>query len=244
MDYQENLKDTKFELKKELSLHGVSFRYSPEGPDVLTDISYSICKGDRIGIVGTTGSGKSTLVDLIMGLLIPSEGEMTFDGEVLNKDNMGSWQNCIAHVPQSIYLTDGTIEQNIGFGCTTSEINSEWVVNAAKVAQLHDVVLSLPDQYKTRIGENGVLLSGGQRQRLGIARALYRKSSLIIFDEATSALDTDTEENVIDAIEALGNAPTVVMVAHRLSTLRSCNKLIRINNGNLEKINDFEELPK
>ena len=229
-------------LTRQLSLENVSFKYAPDLPYVLSNITIDICKGDRIGIVGTTGGGKSTLVDIVMGLLTPSEGVMVFDGEVINKGNVNMWQSCIAHVPQSIYLTDGTIEQNIGFGCEKSEIDSDRVIEAAKIAQLHDVVQGFSAQYKTMIGENGVLLSGGQRQRLGIARALYRKSSLIIFDEATSALDTDTEKKVMDGIGNLSEAKTLVMIAHRVSTLSNCNKIVKIDNGNLEIIDNYEDI--
>tara|TARA_B110000008_G_scaffold259588_1_gene279548 strand:- start:1556 stop:3325 length:1770 start_codon:yes stop_codon:yes gene_type:complete len=229
-------------LTRQLSLENVSFKYAPDLPYVLSNITIDICKGDRIGIVGTTGGGKSTLVDIVMGLLTPSEGVMVFDGEVINKGNVNMWQSCIAHVPQSIYLTDGTIEQNIGFGCEKSEIDSDRVIEAAKIAQLHDVIQGFSAQYKTMIGENGVLLSGGQRQRLGIARALYRESSLIIFDEATSALDTDTEKKVMDGIGNLSEAKTLVMIAHRVSTLSNCNKIVKIDNGNLEIIDNYEDI--
>ena len=229
-------------LTRQLSLENVSFKYAPNLPYVLSNITIDICKGDRIGIVGTTGGGKSTLVDIVMGLLTPSEGIMVFDGEVINKGNVNMWQSCISHVPQSIYLTDGTIEQNIGFGCEKSEIDSDRVIEAAKIAQLHDVIQGFSAQYKTMIGENGVLLSGGQRQRLGIARALYRKSSLIILDEATSSLDTDTEKKVIDGIGNLSEAKTLVMIAHRVSTLSNCNKIVKIDNGNLEMIDSYEAI--
>ena len=239
-DLKNQHSDTK--LTKKLSLKNVSFKYAPDLPYVLSHITIDICKGDRLGIVGTTGGGKSTLVDIVMGLLTPSEGAMVFDGEMINKSNVNVWQSCIAHVPQSIYLTDGTIEQNIGFGCEKSEIDFDRVVEAAKIAQLHDLIQGFPAQYNTMIGENGVLLSGGQRQRLGIARALYRKSSLIIFDEATSALDTDTERKVMDGIGNLSDAKTLIMIAHRVSTLSKCNKIVKIDNGNLEVIDNYKDI--
>jgi ATP-binding cassette subfamily B protein len=229
-------------LTQKLSLKNVNFRYGVDSPYVLSDISIDIDKGDRIGIVGITGGGKSTLVDIIMGLLMPTEGAIVCDDEVLNENNINSWQKCIAHVPQSIYLTDGTIEQNIAFGCKESEINPERVIKAAKTAQLHELIHSFESKYKTMVGENGVLLSGGQRQRIGIARALYRKSSLIIFDEATSALDADTEGKVIDAIESLNDTVTLIMIAHRVSTLSNCNKIIKIANGKLEIVKDYNHI--
>ena len=179
-----------------------------------------------------------------MGLLLPTKGQLIFDGKILTEENIAAFQGCIAHVPQSIYLTDGTIEQNIAFGYEKSEIDSERVTEVAKIAQLDQVIENLPNKYETLTGENGVLLSGGQRQRLGIARALYRESSIIIFDEATSALDVDTENKVIHAMEKMSDRKTLIMVAHRISTLKNCNKIIKIDEGVIESISDYEELSR
>lgn len=229
-------------LKNKFSLEKVSFKYASNLPYALNDISIDICKGDRIGVVGATGGGKTTLIDLIMGLLTPSEGALIFDGEILSGANINSWQSCISHVPQNIYLADTSIEQNIAFGVEKSEIDSERVLQACEIAQLSQTILNLPQKYQTRIGENGVMLSGGQRQRLGIARALYRKSSLIIFDEATSALDSDTEKKVMDGIDNLSETRTILMIAHRVSTLRNCNKIFKIESGLLDSVTSYKEL--
>lgn len=219
-------------ILQNLSLEQVSFRYSKELPEVLSNITLNICQGDRVAVVGVTGGGKSTLIDIIMGLLLPTEGIISFNGEVMEESKINTLQSCIAHVPQHIYLADATIEQNIAFGKARSEIERDRVVKVAKISQLHEVIQNLPDQYLTRVGENGAFLSGGQRQRLGIARALYRKSSLIIFDEATSALDLETEEKVMSAIEKSSETKTLLMITHRVATLTNCNKIIRIKNGN------------
>ncbi len=226
-----NLINTGPKLMSELILENINFRYSPELPDALSGITIKILNGDRIGIVGETGGGKSTLVDIIMGLLLPTEGKMFFNGEEMNENNINTLQNCISHVPQNIYLADATIEKNIAFGVDKGDIDLDRVTRAAKTAQLHDFIVNLPDKYSTRVGENGAFLSGGQKQRLGIARALYRNSSFIIFDEATSALDAKTEMQVMQAIDNLGEEKTILMIAHRTSTLRNCSKIIKIENG-------------
>ncbi len=223
--------NTSPKLMSELILENINFRYSPELPDALSGITIKILNGDRIGIVGETGGGKSTLVDIIMGLLLPTEGKMFFNGEEMNENNINTLQDCISHVPQNIYLADATIEKNIAFGVDKGDIDLDRVTSAAKTAQLHDFIVNLPDKYSTRVGENGAFLSGGQKQRLGIARALYRNSSFIIFDEATSALDAKTEMKVMQAIDNLGEEKTILMIAHRTSTLSNCSKIIKIENG-------------
>ena len=232
--------NTSHQFMHELILEDINFRYSPELPDALSEITIKIFKGDRIGVVGKTGGGKSTLVDIIMGLLLPTEGKMIFNGEEMNENNINTLQDCISHVPQNIYLTDATIEQNIAFGVDKCDIDSDRVTRVAKTDQLHEFILNLPDKYLTRIGENGAFLSGGQRQRLGIARALYRNSSFIIFDEATSALDDKTEKRVMQAIDGLGEEKTLLMIAHRTSTLSNCNKIIKIENGIVTVVNKYE----
>ena len=223
--------NTSPKLMSELILEDINFRYSPELPDALSGITIKILNGDRIGIVGETGGGKSTLVDIIMGLLLPTEGKMFFNGEEMNENNINTLQDCISHVPQNIYLADATIEKNIAFGVDKGDIDLDRVTSAAKTAQLHDFIVNLPDKYSTRVGENGAFLSGGQKQRLGIARALYRNSSFIIFDEATSALDAKTEMKVMQAIDNLGEEKTILMIAHRTTTLSNCSKIIKIENG-------------
>ena len=208
----------------------VSFRYLKEGSWVLRDLSFSISKGERVGFVGRTGSGKSTCLDLLMGLLEPTSGEILVDGRPLNQRSLRAWRQNIAHVPQAIYLSDSSLAENIALGVPIEQIDLPQVREAARQAQIAEFIESLPQGYETRVGERGVLLSGGQRQRIGVARALYKKARVLVFDEATSALDHDTEKAVMDAIHALSGELTVLIIAHRVSTLKLCSKIIRIKN--------------
>jgi ABC-type bacteriocin/lantibiotic exporter with double-glycine peptidase domain len=224
-------------LESEIELKGVSFKYSVNLPDVLCNISLSIPKGSRLGIVGETGSGKSTLLDIVMGLMLPTAGEICVDGRKLDADAMRAWQFQIAHVPQAIYLADSSVAENIAFGLRPEDIDQERVIAAARIAQIHEVVQTLPKRYDTLVGERGVRLSGGQRQRIGIARALYKQASVIVLDEATSALDNETERVVMDAIHALPQKITMLIVAHRHSTLQQCTAVIQIKNGTIKVIN-------
>lgn len=227
-------------FQKSICLNQVGFRYSADAKLVLQNIDFEIPKGSRIGFMGTTGSGKSTLVDLIMGLLYPTQGTLTVDGMPITDQNYRAWQSHIAHVPQTIFLADSSIAENIAFGIPPEEINYEQVRNAAHQAQIAETIESWPNQYETFVGERGIRLSGGQRQRIGIARALYKKANVIVFDEATSALDQDTECAVMNAIESISNV-TILIVAHRLSTLRNCDKLIQLESGNLKRSGSYEE---
>lgn len=212
-----------------IALHDVTFRYAAGDAPILDRISLSIPRGARVGIVGQTGSGKSTLIDLIMGLLDASEGVIAIEGVPLTIANRRAWQRRIAHVPQSIFLSDTSIAENIAFGAAPHEIDLERVRRAAGMAQIADHIETLPEGYATRVGERGVRLSGGQRQRLGLARAFYKQVDILVLDEATSALDDKTEEAVTRAIESLGPDITVLMIAHRLSTLRSCTLRIDLS---------------
>ncbi|MDA9094178.1 ATP-binding cassette domain-containing protein [Methylophilaceae bacterium] len=221
------------EFNDALSFSNASFRYEGETEYVLNNLNFSIKKGYQVGFIGTTGSGKSTLLDLVMGLLDPTEGNFKVDDIVISSKNKRSWQRRVAHVPQSIYLSDTSVAQNIAFGVDHNDIDYERVKDAAKRAQVDTVIEALPEQYNTFIGERGVRLSGGQRQRIGIARALYKNADVIIFDEATSALDSDTEEAVMNAINHLGGELTILIIAHRLSTLKKCNLIIKLENGNV-----------
>ena len=221
------------EFNDSLSFSNASFRYEGESEYVLNNLNFSIKKGYQVGFIGTTGSGKSTLLDLVMGLLDPTEGNFKVDDIVISSKNKRSWQRRVAHVPQSIYLSDTSVAQNIAFGVDHTDIDYERVKDAAKRAQVDTVIEALPKQYNTFIGERGVRLSGGQRQRIGIARALYKNAAVIIFDEATSALDSDTEEAVMNAINHLGGELTILIIAHRLSTLKKCNLIIKLENGNV-----------
>jgi ATP-binding cassette subfamily B protein len=222
-----------------LALRGLSFRYTPDAPEVLREIDLEIPKGSRIGFIGTTGSGKSTLLDIVMGLLEPTSGAVEVDGTPVTRNNLRSWQRHIAHVPQSIFLSDASIEENIALGVPKNKIDKERARKAARQAQIADIIESWPKQYETVVGERGVRLSGGQRQRIGIARALYKQADVIIFDEATSALDNQTEEAVMNAIESLGNGLTILIIAHRLTTLKDCSKIVELGNGSILKTGTY-----
>ena len=213
----------------------VGFAY-PSGGTVLKDVSLEIRKGERIGIAGTTGSGKSTLMDLLLGLLEPSAGAILIDDVPLDDRSRSAWQAEIAHVPQAIYLIDDSIAANIAFGVPARGIDQARVEHAARSAGIAGFIDTLPDRYATRTGERGVRLSGGQRQRIGIARALYKRASILVFDEATSALDTRTEEGVMASVAALGPDITIVMIAHRLTTLKDCDRVIHLEAGRIERI--------
>lgn len=226
----------------QISLNKLSFRYGPQTPWVLRQINLDVAKGSRIGFVGTTGSGKSSLLDVIMGLLQPTEGHLAIDGVPVTVQNLRAWQSRIAHVPQSIFLADATIAENIAFGVPFELIDLERVRQAASKAQIATTIESWDEQYQTRVGERGVRLSGGQRQRIGIARALYKQADIIIFDEATSALDNDTERAVMHAIEGLGNELTIFMVAHRLTTLSNCTRVIELSDGRIQRIGTYAEI--
>jgi ATP-binding cassette, subfamily B, bacterial PglK len=214
-----------------LALSGVGFRYTPESPWVFRGVDLVIPKGARVGLSGETGCGKSTLLDLVMGLLPPTEGQITVDGAKLTPETLRHWRARIAHVPQKIFLADASIAANIAFGVDPHAIDMDRVHEAAKRARIHDFVLSLEDGYETLVGEDGVRLSGGQRQRIGIARALYRNADVLILDEATSALDSETEALVMQEIRDLGPDVTVLITAHRMSTLDGCDLLLKMHNG-------------
>jgi ATP-binding cassette subfamily B protein len=227
-------------FSNEIKLKNVSFRYSNNSPFVIEDLNFVIKKGERIGLVGKTGSGKSTLCDIMMGLLNVSSGSLQIDDVFVNQSNMRSWQNHIAHVPQVIYLSDGTIAENIAFGVSKENIDYGKVELAAQKAQIAETISSLEYGYQTFIGERGVRLSGGQRQRLGIARALYKEADVIFLDEATSALDDETESDLISAIEGLDNDLTIIMVAHRLTTLKNCSRILELSKGELIQHNSYQ----
>ncbi|MGN6488195.1 MAG: ABC transporter ATP-binding protein [Devosia sp.] len=212
---------------REIELRDIGFAYAPDAPKVLAGLSLTIPRGARVGIVGKTGSGKSTLMDLVMGLLVPTEGQILVDGVPLDVGTIGRWQARIAHVPQAIYLADSSIAENIAFGIDSAEIDWPRLRAAAKQAAIDAFIEALPGGYGTFVGERGVRLSGGQRQRIGIARALYRRADVLVFDEATSALDSDTETAVMEAIDGLDEELTVIIIAHRVSTLRGCS--VRMN---------------
>jgi ATP-binding cassette, subfamily B, bacterial PglK len=229
-------------IKRELRTVGLSFRYSPDTGYVLDDVDMLIPRGARIGLIGKTGSGKSTLTDLLMGLLQPTRGHILIDGVPLDERTVLAWQSQIAHVPQHIFLMDSSILENVAFGVPRKKIDRERVREACRLAQLDEFIESLPDGYDTSIGERGTRLSGGQRQRVGIARALHKSASVLVLDEATSALDDATEESVIEALDQLRDKYTVVMIAHRLTTLRNCDIIYRLENGRIEEQGSYAEL--
>jgi len=220
----------------------VSFSYSVDGSPVLEDVSFQIPKGARVGIVGRTGSGKSTCMDILMGLLDPTEGHVVVDGARVDSSNRRIWQDRIAHVPQNIFLADATIAENIAFGVPAKEIDPHRVREAAQKAQIADHIESTIAGYDTRVGERGIQLSGGQRQRIAIARALYKRADILVLDEATSALDDETERELIRCIASIGEEITVLMVAHRTSTLRDCDFILRFDGGRCSPPLQFETL--
>ena len=230
------------EFNRMIMFRKVDFRYSSDTPWVVKDVTLEIPKGARVGFVGATGSGKSTLLDIFMGLLHPTKGELIVDDKVITNDNYRSWQARIAHVPQAVYLSDATIQENIAFGIPEEEIDYNQVEMAAQKAQLSELIEGWKDKYKTVVGERGVRLSGGQRQRIGIARALYKKADVLIFDEATSALDTETENAVMQSIDLLGDDLTIMIIAHRLTTLKGCNLIVEIGNKGVLQTGSYHEM--
>ena len=224
-------------IKKNIKLENVSFKYGNELPLIIKNINLEIKKGERIGIKGSTGCGKSTLIDLIMGLLIPTSGRVLIDNDDIHKkNNLGKWQKNITHVPQNIYLTDSSFAENIAFGIPKKAVDLDKVKKVAEMAKISSFIESTQKGYNTFVGEAGINISGGQKQRIGIARALYKNAELIIFDEATSALDQVTENSVMQSINNIKPDVTIIFIAHRLSTLESCDKILELKNGNIFEI--------
>ncbi len=237
-----------FKFSKNIIFENISYKYSDKSNLILKAINFEIKKGERVGIIGKTGSGKSTTIDLLMGLLSPTSGKIFIDHKELNyKKDMSfvsKWQSSIGHVPQSIYLTDRSIAENIAFNIPKEEINFKRVKLAAEQAQINQFIESMQKEYLSSVGERGIQLSGGQRQRIGIARALYKGASVLIFDEATSALDNITEDKLMETLDNLSNYITIIMIAHRLSTIKNCDKLIELKNGKIHAIGTPNELLK
>jgi ATP-binding cassette subfamily B protein len=237
---QDSIRSVKF--KEDIVFNDLSFRYDNHSSMVLKNVNLTFKKGEKVGFVGVTGSGKSTLIDILMGLLSPSSGELLIDGVSITSENRRVWQRLIAHVPQNIYLADSSIQENIAFGIHSDQINEDQVKKAAEQAQIGELVKQLTERYDGHVGERGVQLSGGQRQRIGIARALYKDSDVLIFDEATSALDIQTEKKIMQQITALSGDRTIFIVAHRLTTLKECDRIIRINEDfTVDEVN-YDEL--
>ena len=232
----------KLNFSKSIRLENLSFSYSNNNILVLEKINLNIDKGKKIGIYGKTGSGKSTLIDLIIGLINPTKGSLLIDEKIIDKQNSQSWRKNISHVPQFIYLSDNTIAENIAFGIPYNEIDFEKLYKVARMANIHNIILTMKDKYNTYIGEMGVRLSGGQRQRIGIARALYKDSDLLVFDEATSSLDNETERQIMKTIYDIKSNITMLIIAHRLTTLNGCDAVIKIDGGKIENIGTYENL--
>lgn len=238
----QNNPQTSFSFERTIQLEQVSYRYPGAPSCTLHSLSLNIPRHSTVGFVGLTGSGKTTCVDVLMGLLEPDEGQLLVDGNCISAENRRQWQSIIGYVPQHIYLADETISENIALGCDAQNIDQEALERAAKIANLHEFVVNdLPDGYATLVGERGVRLSGGQRQRIGIARALYNNPQVLILDEATSALDSVTEQAVMATLEALDQI-TIILIAHRLTTVQNCDQIYLFEEGKLKTHGTFQEL--
>jgi ATP-binding cassette subfamily B protein len=229
-------------FQQSIELRQLSFQYQLDSAPVLQGLDLAIRRGERLGIIGSTGSGKSTLLDIVMGLLRPTAGALLVDGQEISDGRLAAWQRHIAHVPQAIYLADTSIAENVAFGVPKAQIDMARVRDAIRQAQLTEMVEALPGQYEAFVGERGVKLSGGQRQRIGIARALYKQADVIVFDEATSALDNETERAVMESIGRLSPDLTILLIAHRLSTLQDCDRIIELKDGAVVASGTYESM--
>jgi len=229
-------------FKSNIEIKAIGFGYVGNKPAILKDISLVIPKGIKIGFIGSTGSGKSTLLDIIMGLLSSTQGSLLIDKIPITSENDFLWRKHISHVPQEIFLSDTTVKENIAFGVVIDEIDMDRVRDAAKKAQIFQTIESWDGGYDAKVGERGVRLSGGQRQRIGLARALYKQADVIVLDEATSALDDKTETNVMEAIENMSTEITVIIVAHRLTTLKNCSQIVELENGHIKNVGSYNDI--
>ena len=234
--------EERLDLKKSLSFQNIWFRYKSSSRWILKGVCFEVQANTTVALVGSSGSGKSTIADLILGLLQAQKGAILVDEQPLIEKEVIQWQNSIAHVPQSIFLVDGTVAENIAFGLNEDKIDFNRVVQAAKLAKIDEFIEQLPQKYNCKVGERGSRLSGGQRQRIGIARALYKRASVIIFDEATSSLDSETEREVMESINELSNKITIILIAHRLSTIKNSDRIIEINNGKVVNQGTYDRL--
>jgi len=231
-------------FNKEINFQDICYSYPNSSKLTLKNINLKILKNSKVGIIGATGSGKTTTVDILLGLLQPQNGALEVDGQIITSKNARAWQTLVGYVPQYIYLSDDSVAANIAFGVDKKDVDQSKLENVAKVASIHEFVLNeLPSKYQTEIGERGIRLSGGQRQRIGIARALYHKPKVLVLDEATSALDNNTEELVMSALsEFCKNDVTIITIAHRLSTLKKCDKIFLLDKGKVTISGTYEEI--
>jgi ATP-binding cassette, subfamily B, bacterial PglK len=230
-------------FNKVIKLNNVYYNYPNTSRTAIKNISLNIPVKTSVGLIGATGSGKTTIVDIMLGLLEPQKGSLEVDDQIITKKNRRAWQRSIGYVPQHIYLSDDTVAANIAFGANLEDINQEVVEKVSKIANLHNFVINeLPNKYQTSIGERGVRLSGGERQRIGIARALYNDPSILIFDEATSALDENTEKNIMDAINKFSRLKTIIIIAHRTNTLKKCDNIFIFDQGRVIDSGNFKSL--
>ena len=227
---------------KSIRLNNVSFNYPNKQTAALSNLTIDIPVNATVGFVGESGSGKSTTIDLLLGLIKPDKGQLLIDQTVIDSDNISAWQQHIGFVPQSIFLSEGSIAENIAFGLSAKDISLEKVKKAVKLAHLDALVESLPLGLDTKVGERGVQLSGGQRQRIGIARALYNDADILVFDEATSALDGITEKVIMDAIQELSGKKTIIMIAHRLKTVQKCDIIYLMEKGEIVDQGNYQDL--
>ena len=238
-----NQDESELLFNKSISLKNIHYNYPNSSQSVLKNINITIPKKSTVGIIGTTGSGKTTTVDIILGLLEAQKGTLEVDEKIITTQNSRAWQRILGYVPQQIYLSDDTISANVAFGVKDEDISQEAVEKACKIAELHNFVVDeLSDKYQTKIGERGVRLPGGQIQRIGIARALYHKPQVLVFDEATSALDNLTEQAVVDAINNLGEKVTIILIAHRLNTVKNCDRIFKIEKGQVISQGTYNEI--
>ena len=242
---KENQDQEAISFKKNIALNSVYYNYPNAARTAINDINLNVPVNSTVGIVGKTGSGKTTILDIFLGLLEPQEGNLQVDGLIILGQNVRSWQRIIGYVPQNIFLSDDTVAANIAFGLDKKDIDQTAIEKASKIANLHDFIIDeLPEKYQTFIGERGVRLSGGQRQRIGIARALYHNPKVLILDEATSALDNQTEKAVMDAVNNLEKNVTIIIVAHRLNTVKNCDTVFVLDKGKLIDQGKFKDLLK
>jgi ABC-type bacteriocin/lantibiotic exporter with double-glycine peptidase domain len=227
-----------------LELRSINYRYTKSSPLVLKDVSIKIKLGDSIGIIGTSGSGKTTLLDVILGLLEPQDGEIIFNGKKVSSDILIGWRSQCAYLPQEVFLIDNSIRRNVALGIKDVDINEKHVLEALRSAQLLEFLEQLPEGLDTILGEHGVRLSGGQRQRVALARAFYHQRNILVLDEATSALDNETEQEIVEEIKYFKGEKTIIVIAHRLTTVHHCDRIFRLENGRIIEEGTYEEIIK